>query len=105
MATKNYLSTAPLHEIIRYDTHGSKQRDAVRFRGAVRKHPYDSGKFLLISAPIESTSHFYEFRIESVVHAKEVNQVVTESGETVQIVELAIEKGAHGIEMRPFEVG
>jgi len=103
MAIVNYLSTAPLHEIIRYDRR--EAGDAVRFRGVVRKHPYDTHKFLLISAPIEPTSHFYEFRIDDVVHAKEVNQLVTESGETVQIVELSIEKGAHGIEMRPFEVG
>lgn len=103
MATLNYLSTAPLHEIVRYDKRDAGE--AVRFRGVVRKHPYDTNKFLLISSPIEPTSHFYEFRIDDVVRAKEVNQLVTESGETVQIIELAIRKGAHGIEMRPFEVG
>lgn len=105
MASLNYLSTMPLNEIVRYEKRGRENSEVVRFRGAVRKHPYDPNKFLLISAPVEPTAHFYEFRIENVAAAEEINQIVTESGDTVQIVELAIEKGSRGIEMHPFEVG
>lgn len=104
MAVMNYLSTAPLNEITRYDKRGQGRGDIVRYRGVVRKHPYDSSKFLLISSPVEPTAHFYEFRKENLIFATELNQVVNENGETVQILELSIEKGAHGIEMRPFEV-
>jgi hypothetical protein len=105
MASLNYLSTSPLHEIVKYNKRAFDQKNVVTFRGTVRKHPYDTGKFLLISSPMTDGSHFYEFKIESVVSAKEINRVATETGETIQIVELGIEKGAHGIEMRPFEVG
>ncbi len=100
----NYLSTAPLNEIVRYDKRERAPGEYVQYRGAVRKHPYDAGKFILVSAPVDAHSHFYEFRFDNVVFAREVNQVVSESGETMQVVDIGIEKGAHAIEMRPFQV-
>lgn len=104
MAARNYLTTAALNEIVRYDDSSHHDRDAVSFEGAVRKHPYDRNKFLLITNPGDADSHFYEFRIHDVVRAYDKRQVVSESGETVQLVELRVRKGSHGIEMKPFEV-
>ena len=75
-----------------------------RSSGAVRKHPYDAKKFLLITSPLEEGSHFYEFRMTDVVHGRDVSQTVTEDGETIQIVEVTVRKGSFGIEMKPFEV-
>jgi hypothetical protein len=105
MATRNYLTTSALHEIIRYDDGPRTNRETVAFEGAVRKHPYDRNKFLLITSPGDDDSHFYEFRIADVIRAHDIRQVVGENGETIQVVELRVRKGSHGIEMKPFEVG
>jgi hypothetical protein len=104
MAHRNYLTTASLSEIIRYDESSRNERDAVSFSGAVRKHPYDRTKFLLITNPGDENSHFYEFRVSDVVKAHDLKQVVGITGEAVQLVELRVRKGSHGIEMKPFEV-
>jgi len=100
----NYLTTSALHEIVRYRHDSEFSGDGVRYRGAVRKHPYDAKKFLLITSPLEEGSHFYEFRMTDVVHGRDVSQTVTEDGETIQIVEVTVRKGSFGIEMKPFEV-
>ncbi|MFW5795753.1 MAG: hypothetical protein ACOCV0_00990 [Alkalispirochaeta sp.] len=104
MATRNYLTTAALYEIIRYDDEARTARETVAFEGAIRKHPYDQSKFLLITSPGDDDSHFYEFRIADVSRAKDIRRLVAVTGETIQIVELLVRKGSHGIEMKPFEV-
>ena len=105
MATRNYLTTAALNEIVRYDDEAKYERETTSYEGAVRKHPYDRNKFLLITSPTNRESHFYEFRVADVMRAYNIRQVVSESGETIQIVEIRVKKGSHGIEMKPFEVG
>jgi len=104
MAATNYLTTATLNEIVRYDKEAQYERETVSFKGAVRKHPYDRKKFLLIANPADSGAHFYEFRVSDVVRAYDIRQVVNTDGETIQIVELRVKKGSHGIEMTPFKV-
>ncbi len=104
MATRNYLTTAALSEIVRYDEQARYDRETISYQGAVRKHPYDRHKFLLIVNPGDDDTHFYEFRITDVVRVKDIKQVVSVEGEIVQLVELRVKIGSHGIEMRPFEV-
>ena len=104
MAVDNYLTTAPLNEVVRYRRDDDFTGDGVPFRGSVRTHPYDSAKFLLITSPGKDVSHFYEFRRADVLAVRDSNQIVTEDGDTVQIVELLVQKGSFGIEMKPFEV-
>ncbi|MDA3949740.1 MAG: hypothetical protein PF508_11010 [Spirochaeta sp.] len=104
MASRNYLTTATLNEIVRYDDEARYERETISFEGAVRKHPYDTSKFLLITHPGDADSHFYEFRVADVVRAHDISQVVSENGETVQLMELRVRKGSHGIEMKPFQV-
>ncbi len=103
MAIENYLTTSALHEITRYRRDDSSQR-GVSYRGAVRKHPYDGEKFLIITSPEKDGSHFYEFRTRDLLRVEDVSQLVTEQGETIQIVEVSIREGSVGIEMKPFEV-
>lgn len=74
------------------------------YRGSVRKHPYDEAKFLLITSPVENPTHFYEFRIGDVVETRDYEQIVTEEGDTIHILEVRVRAGSHGIEMIPFEV-
>jgi hypothetical protein len=103
MAVENYLTTSALSEVVRYRRDSSSET-GVRYRGAVRKHPYDSDKFLIITSPREDGSHFYEFRTRDVIRIEDVSQIATEEGETIQIVEVTVLQGSVGIEMKPFEV-
>jgi hypothetical protein len=104
MAVENYLTTAVLSEIVRYRSDADFSSDGVRFRGAVRKHPYDAKKFLIITSPLEDDSHFYEFRLKDVLQVRDVSQMVTEDRETIQIVDVTVRKGSLGIEMKPIQV-
>jgi hypothetical protein len=104
MAVENYLTTAALSEIVRYRNDSDFSSDGVRFRGAVRKHPYDTKKFLIITSPLEDRSHFYEFRLKDVLQVRDIRQIVTEDRETIQIVDVTVRKGCFGLEMKPFQV-
>lgn len=104
MVTRAYLTTAELHSIVRYSDAEAYGGPAVTYRGSVRKHPYDDSKFLLITSPVENPSHFYEFRIRDVVETRDFEQLVTEDGDTIHILEIFVRAGSHGIEMIPFEV-
>lgn len=104
MVTRAYLTTSELHEIIRYSGKRDNDSPSVAYEGSVRKHPYDDSKFLLITPPVNNPSHFYEFRIRDVVKTNNLRQLVTEEGDTVQILEVFVRSGSHGIEMLPFEV-
>ena len=101
---KAYLTTVEHHEIMRYSGNKNYTGQAVAYRGSVRKHPYDDSKFLLITSPVENPTHFYEFRISDVVRTRDMEQVVTEEGDTIHILEIFVRAGSHGIEMMPFEV-
>ncbi len=104
MVTRAYLTTSELHSIVRYSEEDVYSGAVVTYHGSVRKHPYDDSKFLLITSPVENPSHFYEFRIRDVVRTRDYEQLVTEEGDTIHILEVHVRAGSHGIEMIPFEV-
>lgn len=103
MAVINYLTTAPIHDITRI-ARGGAGIDARAYTGSIRKHPYDPKRFLLIEAASDESNHFYEFRLEDVVTAEDVRQIVSEDGEAVQVVRIGIRRGSRAIEMHPFTV-
>ena len=103
MGVQSYLTHATLHDAVLSSGYTSRS-EGIRFRGAVRNHPHDPMRFLLITNPMESHSRFYEFRVSDIVRVRDVRQIVTETCETVQIVEMVLRKGCVAIEMRPFVV-
>lgn len=105
MAAQGYLTTAALNEIVRYERDRNRDERGVRYTGAIRKHPYDRSKFLLVTSPGEDETHFYEFKVADIVRAENARQVVTEDGESIQLIHVEVQIGSIGIEMRPFEVG
>lgn len=104
MVTRVYLTTAEMHSIVRYSQNEASNGPAVAYRGSVRKHPYDDSRFLLITSPLENPAHFYEFRVCDVVKTRDFEQLVTEEGDTIHILEIFVKVGSHGIEMIPFQV-
>ena len=104
MATSNYLTAVPLSEITRYRSGEDYRREGVAYRGVVRKHPYDRTKLLLITSPFDDLSRFYEFRLTDVLHAEEDKCVTSESGESVEIMEVWIRRGSVAIALTAFEV-
>lgn len=104
MSIRKYLETQPLHELIKYDPDPEIRKNALAFIGALRKHPYDTDKLLLITDPFSSDTEFYEFRIADVVCYEEQPGIATDSGENLFMVKIWVQKGSFGIQYHPFEV-
>ena len=104
MSVRDYLSTAPLHDIVKYDSTVDLSRDCVPFTGTPRKHPYDETKLLLISDPFSDQAEFFEFRIKDIVHVDDLPSIGNESGENTQMVKIWVLKGRVALRYEPFEV-
>jgi inorganic pyrophosphatase len=104
MSIRKYLETQPLHELIKYDPDPEIRKNALAFIGALRKHPYDADKLLLITDPFSSDTEFYEFMIADVVCYEEQPGIATDSGENLFMVKIWVQKGSFGIQYHPFEV-
>ncbi len=104
MSIQKYLETQPLYELVKYDKRPELKSEAVSFTGAIRKHPYDESKLLLITEPFSSDTEFFEFRIEDIVHYEERPNISTESGESLFIVQIWVKRGSFGVQYHPFEV-
>jgi len=104
MSIRKYLETQPLHELIKYDPDPETRKNAMSFIGAIRKHPYDNKKLLLITDPFSSDTEFYEFRISDVVCYEEQPNIATDTGENLFMAKIWIQKGSLGIQYHPFEV-
>ncbi len=104
MSIRKYLETQPLYELAKYDKRPELKSEAVSFTGALRKHPYDDSKLLLITEPFTSDTEFFEFRIEDIVHYEEKPNIATESGENLFLVQIWVRRGSFGIQYHPFEV-
>jgi len=105
MSIRKYLETQALHELIKYDPDPGIRKNSLSFVGALRKHPYDNEKLLLITDPFSSDTEFYEFRIADVACYEEQPSIATDSGENLFMVKIWVQKGSFGIQYHPFEVG
>ncbi len=104
MSVKKYLDTQPLYEIVRYQKRPEAKEDAVCFSGAIRKHPYDSDKLLLITNPFSSETKFFEFLIPDIVYYEEQPNLTTEGGESIFMMKIWVKNGSYGMQYHPFEV-
>ncbi len=104
MSVKKYLETQPLYEIVKYRKRPEAMEDAVCFTGAVRKHPYDKEKLLLISEPFSSDTQFYEFLIPDIVYYEELPNITTDGGESLFMLKIWVKNGSFGMQYHPFEI-
>ena len=99
-----HLEALPVSEVIRYDSTKSYLKEAICFSGTPRKHPYDREKLILINAPFNPNTWFYEFGIIDIMHAEDLPSIVTETGENIRMVNLWIRKGSFALKILAFEV-
>lgn len=104
MSVKKYLETAPLKNIVRYNSHLNIEKECVPFIGAPRKHPYDDEKLLLIVDAFTSNTIFYEFRLNDIMHVEEETGLATDAGENLLMARIWVKRGALGLRYEPFEV-
>jgi inorganic pyrophosphatase len=102
MSIRRYLDSQPFSEMIPYRADNAS--DCVAFVGALRKHPYDDEKCLLIAEPSGCDPAIFEFRIVDVLGADEMPSPVDEEGQSLSLVKLWIKRGSFGIRYEPFEV-
>jgi hypothetical protein len=96
------LEEYPLSELVRYQS-GSPQ-DAVAFVGTLRKHPYESDKFILIAERPDSEPAIFEFRTVDVIAVEEMPSIVDETGASRSVSKLWVRRGSIGLRYEPFEV-
>ena len=80
------------------------QKNCVSFSGSPRKHPYVSGKVILMADPYSSDPVFYEFKTETIQHVQELSNIVDMDGKTISIVRIWVKKKSIAIRSSPFLV-
>ena len=104
MSIRDYLTTLPMFDIVKYDNKDDFIQKAISFKGAPRKHPYDSEKLILIVNPFSSNTFFYEFLVKDIIRYDELPSMGTDNGETLSMVRIWVLKGTVGMKYIPFEV-
>ncbi|HDQ14239.1 MAG TPA: hypothetical protein ENN41_05445 [Sediminispirochaeta sp.] len=104
MTSRKYLDTHPLYELTKYKGDPEKKKNSLSLTGAIRKHPYDEQKLLLITDPFSSDTEFFEFRIMDIAYVEEQPSIVSETGENLFMARIWVKKGSLGIQYHPFEV-
>ena len=104
MSIKKYLDTESFFYITKYDSHADLPKEAVRFTGNPRKHPYDENKIVLITDPFSSHTAFFEFNIQDILYVENKTNLVSDTGASVSRADVWIKKGGIGIKYEPFEV-
>jgi len=107
VSISEYLASEPFGELVRYGEH--QALDAVAFVGTLRKHPYDTGKCLLLSGrqeklPWLEEGQIIEFRISDVLGADEMPAIVDAAGAARTLLRLWVRRGALALRYEPFEV-
>jgi inorganic pyrophosphatase len=80
------------------------QNTHVSFSGSPNKHPYNSGKVILIIDPFSTNNFYYEFDKEDISYVEELPNLVNLDGETITMVRVWVKKMSLGIRCTPFIV-
>jgi inorganic pyrophosphatase len=81
------------------------KNEHVAFSGAVRKHPYDANKLMLISDPYANYTSYYEFDSANIGLVEKLPNIINSEGEDVVMALLWIKKGCIAIKSSVFLVG
>lgn len=89
-------------EIDRYKKPPSFSANHVSFEGTPRKHPYDSGRIVLIVRPFCQDVCYYEFKLADVDGMEEMSNIVDRDGNSLPQVRIWVKKGHIAIKSVPF---
>jgi inorganic pyrophosphatase len=107
MNLESYPQEAASFQIEAYkkprDLHVLK-KNHVSFTGSPKKHPYDSGKVILIADPFSSSNLYYEFNKDDISYVEELPNLVNLDGETIAVVRIWVKKLSVGVRSTPFIV-
>lgn len=76
----------------------------IAFSGSPRKHPYDSGRVILITDPYSKITSYYEFKTADISYVEELVNLVNTDGETVPMVIIWVKKKSIGARASLFIV-
>jgi len=88
-----------------------KPSDLIHFRkthvpytGSPHKHPYDSGKVILVPDPYGHKTIYFEFKIDDIAYVEELPNLVDLQGKVIKMVRIWVEKGRAGLLCSVFVV-
>jgi hypothetical protein len=88
-----------------------KPSDLIHFRkthvpytGSPHKHPYDSGKVILVPDPYGHRTIYFEFKIDDISYVEELANLVDLQGKVIKMVRIWVEKGSAGLLCSVFVV-
>ena len=83
---------------------GQLGKTHVAFSGALRKHPYDADKIVLVTDPFSANTFYYEFSTDDISHAEELPNQVNPEGETIPMARVWVQKGCIAVRCTPFVI-
>jgi len=89
-------------EIDFYKKPPSFSANHVSFEGTPRKHPYNSGRVILITKPFCKDVCYYEFKLSDVDGMEEISNIVDQEGNSLPVVRIWVKKGHVAIKSVPF---
>lgn len=95
---------APELKLVRYDTTQNYKKNSAAYQGILHKHPYKTDAVVLMDTPFSQSAVCYEFKISDITKVEELPNIVTETGESIRMVNLWVRKGSVGLRMQAFEV-
>ena len=106
------VNTNPSSETAKFELQAyEKPSDLSHFRkthvpysGSPHKHPYDSGKVILVPDPYANKTIYLEFRIDDISYVEELPNVVDLEGKAVTMARIWVEKGSVALLCSAFVV-
>jgi inorganic pyrophosphatase len=83
---------------------GHFRKTHVPYSGAPHKHPYDSGKLILVPDPYGNTTVYFEFKIDDISYVEELPNLVDLEGKVITMARIWVEKGSVGLLCSGFVV-
>ncbi len=107
MGNAHYPQMAEKFEIQAYKKPsdlGRLKKTHVAFTGSPQKHPYNSGKVILVVDPCSTNTFYYEFEKEDISYAEELPNMVNLDGEAVIMARIWVKKRSIALRCSPFIV-
>ena len=74
------------------------------YSGAPHKHPYDSGKVILVPDPYGNKAICFEFKIDDISYVEELPNLVGPEGKVIKMARIWVKKGSVALLCSAFVV-